>query len=105
MSSQPGVQLPLLNLNSVLPKDSLELQRKQSWFQQVAFRQAGLFGYRSQRHHSPGVSRSRDASWFHVTPANKLWLNATIATTPRSVAHARELLKPQVLLEFEWSAS
>jgi len=30
----------------VLPKDSLELQRKQSWFQQVAFRQAVFFGYR-----------------------------------------------------------
>jgi len=81
------------NLNSVLPKDSLELQRKQSWFQQVAFRQAV-----SSAIDRSGIIRLvyRDRAtplWFHVTPANKLWLNATIPQPPRSVAHARELLK------------
>jgi peptide/nickel transport system substrate-binding protein len=81
------------NLNSVLPKDSSELQRKQSWFQQVAFRQAV-----SSAIDRSGIIRLvyRDRAtplWFHVTPANKLWLNGTIPQPPRSVAHARELLK------------
>jgi peptide/nickel transport system substrate-binding protein len=91
----PGLEFNFLffNLNSVLPKDSSELQRKQAWFQQVAFRRAV-----SSAIDRSGIIRlvyrgRATPLWFHVTPANKLWLNASIPQPARSVTHARELLK------------
>jgi len=91
----PGLEFNFLffNLNSVLPKDSSELQRKQAWFQQVAFRQA-ISSAIDRSGIVRLVYRGRATPlWFHVTPANKLWLNASIAQPARSATHARELLK------------
>ncbi len=91
----PGLEFNFLffNQNSVLPKDSSALQSKQDWFRQVAFRQA-ISSAIDRNGIIRLVYRGRATPlWFHVTPANKLWLNASVPQPPRSVAHARELLK------------
>jgi len=91
----PGLEFNFLffNQNSVLPKDSSGLQGKQAWFRQVAFRQA-ISSAIDRNGIIRLVYRGRATPlWFHVTPANKLWLNASIPQPTRSVAHARELLK------------
>jgi peptide/nickel transport system substrate-binding protein len=81
------------NQNSALPKDASDLSRKQAWFQQAAFRQA-ISSAIDRNGIIKLVYRGRATPlWFHVTPANKLWLNTEIAQPPRSAAHARDLLK------------
>ena len=91
----PGLEFNFLffNQNSVLPKDSSPLQGKQAWFRQVAFRQA-ISSAIDRNGIIRLVYRGRATPlWFHVTPANKLWLNSSIPQPPRSLAHAKELLK------------
>jgi peptide/nickel transport system substrate-binding protein len=91
----PGLEFNFLffNLNSVLPKDLSELQRKQAWFRQDVFRQA-ISAAIDRTGIIKLVYRGRATPlWFHVTPANKLWLNTSISQPGRSVEHAKELLK------------
>ncbi|MFL6301012.1 MAG: ABC transporter substrate-binding protein [Terriglobales bacterium] len=91
----PGLEFNFLffNQNSVLPKDSPALQSKQEWFRQVAFRQA-ISSAIDRNGIIHLVYRGRATPlWFHVTPANKLWLNQSIQQPQRSIPHARELLK------------
>jgi peptide/nickel transport system substrate-binding protein len=91
----PGLEFNFLffNLNSVVPKDSPELLRKQAWFRQDAFRQA-ISAAIDRNGIIKLVYRGRATPlWFHVTPANKLWLNTSIPRPARSVEHAKELLK------------
>jgi len=83
----------LFNLNSAIPKDAADLARHQEWFRNVNFRQAV----------SAGIDRAAivrlvfhgrgTALWSSVTPANKLWLDAALPQPPRSVEHAKELLR------------
>jgi len=81
------------NQNSALPKEASDLSRKQAWFQQVAFRQA-ISSAIDRNGIIKLVYRGRATPlWFHVTPANKLWLNTAIAQPQRSAAHAKDLLK------------
>jgi peptide/nickel transport system substrate-binding protein len=81
------------NLNDDIANRLPEIARKQRWFNDVRFRQAVssaidrpaivrlVFGGRGVPLGTP------------VTPGNKLWLNAAVGPPPRSLTHARELLK------------
>ena len=90
----PGLEYSFLFFNLNDPDEAKQpaLARKQAWFRQVAFRQAvsaaldrqGMVRLVYQGRATPLVT--------HVTPGNKLWVNATLARLPRSLARARELL-------------
>ena len=90
----PGLEYNFLffNLNTNLPKDS-SIARKQSWFNDVRFRQAvsnaidreGIVRLVYRGHAAP--------LWTDVTPAYKLWVNPAIPHPPRSLEKSRELLK------------
>lgn len=81
------------NLNDLSSRNLPEVAGKQAWFRDLRFRQAV----------SAAVDRNsivrlvyggRGAElWSDVTPGNRLWVNADIPHTQRSLEHARELLK------------
>jgi len=99
----PGLEYNFLffNLNSVLPANSDQLSRKQTWFKQLAFRQA-VSSAIDRSGITRLVFRGRAAAlWTHVTPANKLWMNTSIAHPERSVAKSKEILRSA---GFSWSS-
>ena len=80
------------NLNSVLPAQSAELRRKQSWFRQVKFRQAVSLAI-DRDAITRIVYRGRATPlWTPVTPASSFWVNSEIPHPGRSVEQARKLL-------------
>ena len=91
----------VFNLNASIPKDSTDIARHQEWFRNVNFRQAV----------SAAVDRAAivrlvfhgrgTALWSSVTPANKLWLDASLPQAPRSLEHAKQLLRNG---GFSWNA-
>jgi peptide/nickel transport system substrate-binding protein len=98
----PGLEYNFLffNQNSVVPKDSSQLSRKQVWFRDKRFRQAVSLAV-DRNAIVRLVYRGRaTALQTHVTPANKIWQDAAIRVPPRSTAQARELLKAA---GFSWS--
>lgn len=80
------------NLNQTLPSQSSALAREQIWFRDVRFRQAISLGI--DRDAIAGlVYRGRATPlWTPVTSASKVWVNNSIAHTPRSVENAKKLL-------------
>lgn len=91
----PGLEYNFFffNQNSALPKDSAALQRKEAWFKDDRFRQAVSYGIDRQSIVRLAYRNRATPLWTHVTPANKLWVDTAILLPPRSVAHARDLLK------------
>jgi peptide/nickel transport system substrate-binding protein len=97
----PGFQYEFLffNLNHISSKGADPIVREQEWFRKVEFRQAvsaaidreGIVGLVYQGRGIP--------LWSHVTPANKMWVNAALPHPPRSLERARELLKS---VGFSW---
>jgi peptide/nickel transport system substrate-binding protein len=91
----PGLEYNFLffNLNDLGPTNSPEIAKKQVWFQDLKFRQAV-----SAAIDRDGIVRlvyggRATPLWGHVTPGNKLWLDANIPHPPRSLDHARQLLQ------------
>jgi peptide/nickel transport system substrate-binding protein len=90
----PGLEYNFLffNLNSILPKESA-IARQQRWFRDIRFRQA-VSSAIDRSSIVRLVYRGRGSPLVtHVTPANKLWVNTSIAAPVRSLEKARELLK------------
>jgi peptide/nickel transport system substrate-binding protein len=91
----PGLEYNFLlfNLNSTLPAKAGEIKSKQSWFQEVRFRQA-VSAAIDREAMSRIIYLGRGTPlWTHVTPGNRLWFDSTISRPKRSLDHARELLK------------
>lgn len=91
----PGLEFNFLffNLNSVLPKGSAELAKKQRWFQDVAFRQA-VSSAIDRAGINKLVYRGRGSVLAtQVTPAYRDWIDASIPQPVRSLARSRELLQ------------
>ena len=91
----PGLEYNFLffNLNDLGAKNLPEIAKKQSWFQDLRFRQAV-----SAAIDRDGIVRlvyggRATAIWDQVTPGNKLWVDDKIAHPKRSVERARELLQ------------
>ena len=91
----PGLEYNFLffNLNDLAAKNLSQISRKQVWFQNVGFRQAV-----SAAIDRDGIVRlvyggRATPLWSQVTPGNKLWVNSALPHPPRSLDHARELLK------------
>ena len=91
----PGLEYNFLffNLNDLGAKNLPEIAKKQSWFQDLRFRQAV-----SAAIDRDGIVRlvyggRATAIWDQVTPGNKLWIDDKIAHPKQSVERARELLQ------------
>jgi peptide/nickel transport system substrate-binding protein len=81
------------NLNDLSRTTLSETARKQSWFRQVAFRQA-ISAAVDRDAIVRLVYRGRATPiWGHVPPGNKLWINRAIPQPGRSIDRARQLLR------------
>ncbi|MGH9699565.1 MAG: ABC transporter substrate-binding protein [Candidatus Acidiferrales bacterium] len=81
------------NMNDLGAKNLPQIARKQTWFEDLRFRQAV-----SSAIDRDGIVRlvysGRAAPlWGQVTPGNKLWIDSELPHSPRSLPRARELLK------------
>lgn len=91
----PGLEYNFLffNLNDLSGKGLPQIAAKQAWFANLRFRQAV----------SSAIDRAAIVRLVYqdratplaaqVTPGNKLWLDPAIKPAPKSVQHARDLLK------------
>jgi peptide/nickel transport system substrate-binding protein len=86
------------NLNSSLPA---QLARKQLWFRDVRFRQAVSLGIDREAMIRVVYRGRGTALWTPVTPANNLWVDASIPHPGRSVEDAKKLLSSA---GFSWNA-
>jgi peptide/nickel transport system substrate-binding protein len=91
----PGLEYNFLffNLNSVDSQKLPEIHRKQEWFRKPEFRQA-VSAAIDREAIVRLVYRSRATPlWDHVTPGNRMWLNAAIPRPPQSLPRAAALLR------------
>jgi peptide/nickel transport system substrate-binding protein len=89
------------NLNDLGEKSSADQVRKQKWFRDVKFRQA-ISAAVDRDAIVRLVYQGRGAAlWGPVTPGNRRWLDGSVPHPPRSLDHARALLKEA---GFSWSA-
>ena len=98
----PGLEYNFLffNLNDVSAKDLPELARKQSWFQDVRFRQAVSAAIDRDGIVRIVYSGRATPLWGNVTPGNKFWINPQLSRAPKSLERARALLKSA---DFSWN--
>src|SRR3984885_14969182 len=91
----PGLEYNFLffNLNDLASKGLTEVAKKQAWFQDVRFRQAVSAAIDREGIVRLVYSGRATPIWDQVTPGNKLWVDENIAHPPRSLDHAKELLK------------
>ena len=99
----PGLEYNFLffNLNDPGPKASSDVVRDQAWFEDVRFRQAVSAAIDRDAIVRLVYNGRATPLWTQVTPGNKLWLDPGIPHPPKSVAHARDLLKAA---GFSWKA-
>jgi peptide/nickel transport system substrate-binding protein len=98
----PGLEYNFLffNLNDLGSKGLPEIAKKQSWFQDLRFRQAVSAAIDRQAIVRLVYSGRATAIWDQVTPGNKLWLDENVAHQVQSLEHARQLLQSA---GFSWS--
>ncbi len=91
----PGLEYNFLffNLNDLGSKNLPEIAKKQVWFQDLKFRQAVSAAIDREGIIRLVYSGRATPLWGHVTPGNKLWLDANIPRPPRSLDRARQLLQ------------
>ena len=81
------------NLNDLSSKSLPEIARKQSWFQDVRFRQAVSLAIDRDSLVRLVYGGRATPLWTQVTPGNKLWIDPKIPHPARSLDGSRELLK------------
>ena len=81
------------NLNDLNSRNLPEIAAKQAWFRDLRFRQAVSAAVDRDAIVRLVYGGRGAALWSDVTPGNRLWVNSSIPHHPRSVEHARELLK------------
>ena len=81
------------NLNDLSSRGMPEIAAKQAWFRDLRFRQAASAAVDRDAIVRLVYGGHGAALWSDVTPGNRLWVNPNIPHAPRSVEHARELLK------------
>ena len=87
----PGLEYTFLffNLNAAAPA---AVAGKQEWFSQVAFRQAVSLAIDREGILRLAFQGKAAPLWAHVTPGNRLWVNAELPRPRRSLESARKLL-------------
>lgn len=81
------------NLNDLSSRNLPEVAAKQAWFRDVRFRQAVSAAVDRDAIVRLVYNGRGAALWSDVTPGNRLWVDPEISHVPRSLEHARELLK------------
>ena len=81
------------NLNDLAAKGHPEIAKKQSWFQDVRFRQAVSAAVDRDSIISLVYHGRATALWGNVTPGNKLWIDNALPHPTQSLDRARQLLK------------
>ena len=81
------------NLNDLAAKGRPEIAKKQSWFQDVRFRQAVSAAVDRDSIISLVYHGRATALWGNVTPGNKLWIDNALPHPTQSLDRARQLLK------------
>jgi peptide/nickel transport system substrate-binding protein len=91
----PGLEYNFLffNLNDLTSKPLPEIEKKQSWFREVQFRQAVSAAIDREGIVRLVYSGRAAPLWGHVTPGNKLWVDDKIPHPARSLDRARQLLQ------------
>jgi peptide/nickel transport system substrate-binding protein len=99
----PGLEYNFLffNLNDLGARNLPDIAKKQSWFQDVRFRQAASAAIDRDGIVRLVYSGRATPIWTQVTPGNKLWIDDKIAHPARSLDRARELLKSA---GFSWNS-
>jgi peptide/nickel transport system substrate-binding protein len=83
----------LFNLNDVSSKHLDTISSEQAWFEDIRFRQA-ISSAIDREGIIKLVYAGRGAPlWGNVSPSNKAWVDQSLPHPPRSLDHARELLK------------
>jgi len=81
------------NMNDLAAKGLPEIANKQTWFQDLRFRQAVSAAIDREGIVRLVYSGRATPIWDQVTPGNKLWLDEKIARPARSLERARQLLQ------------
>jgi peptide/nickel transport system substrate-binding protein len=91
----PGFEYDFLffNLNDLSSKPLAEVRRKQAWFRRVEFRQAVSSAIDREAIVRLVYQGRATPLWGHVTPGNKLWVDAALPHQPKSPERAAELLR------------
>ncbi|NDQ55590.1 MAG: ABC transporter substrate-binding protein [Acidipila sp.] len=100
----PGLEYNFIffNLNDLpakQPPDSLK--QKQAWFEDIRFRQAVSAAIDRDSIVRLAYNGRATPLWGHVTPGNKLWLDANLPHPERSIPRARQLLQSA---GFKWNS-
>ncbi|MGC1620375.1 MAG: ABC transporter substrate-binding protein [Candidatus Acidiferrum sp.] len=100
----PGLEDNFLffNLNDLGNRSSPDLANKQKWFREVKFRQAVSAAIDRQAIVRLVYQGHGAALWGPVTPGDHRWVDSAIPHPPRSLEHARALLKEA---GFSWSTA
>jgi peptide/nickel transport system substrate-binding protein len=99
----PGLEYNFLffNMNDLAPKGLPEIGKKQTWFQDLRFRQAVSAAIDRDGIVRLVYSGRATSIWDQVTPGNKLWLDENVPHPARSLEHARQLLQSA---GFSWNS-
>jgi peptide/nickel transport system substrate-binding protein len=91
----PGLEYNFLffNLNDLTSKPLPEIEKRQTWFRDVRFRQAVSAAIDREGIIRLVYSGRAAPLWGHVTPGNKLWVDEKIPRPARSLDRARQLLQ------------
>lgn len=81
------------NLNGLASKGHPEITKKQSWFQDVRFRQAVSAAIDRNSIISLVYHGRATPLWGNVTPGNKLWIDNSLPHPAQSIDRARQLLQ------------
>jgi len=81
------------NLNDLAAKGRPEITKKQTWFQDVRFRQAVSAAIDRESIIRLVYHGRATALWGNVTPGNKLWIDAALPHPSQSLDRSRQLLR------------
>ncbi len=99
----PGLEFNFLffNLNDLSGSSLQQIARKQEWFRQAAFRQAVSAAIDRDSIVKLVYQGRGTPLWSSVTPGNRLWMDPRSPKPPRSLDHARQLLRGA---HFHWTS-
>ena len=91
----PGLEFNFFffNLNDDTAGRLPEVERRQTWFRDLNFRQAVSLALDREAIVRLVFQGRATPLWGPVTPGNKLWVNGALPKPPPSLARARDLLK------------